>query len=292
MGGDDELFDDDPEASELFGTNDALGWAEAPGPVTRKHFKLSQLPGRTLSSTLTIAADAASVTVVEDGEGGQLGLEAVLESNLGKPLELDELTLVLRDADGDLLDIADHWINTKFSRSQEVVCDFRFGPSVLSHCRAIELLVDYEYEFQSLVAVANTDGVDFLGEEFHRNRFDVTTRVSPSRPGFPTFDVRLTGFVGYTWESEIEVIIELSEVGETDSTSRDVVIALRDKSGTIMTRETCSLSRTTAATGAVGKATLALAPNQIAGLSRIDVGVSGSIERRELLGAFALVAVN
>jgi hypothetical protein len=294
VAGDGDVFDDDLGLDELFESEGEAGESGEPGSAaTRKRLcKLDRVSGGGGSETLELLADGARVTLVEGEEGDQLLLDATLVNHLERPLELDELVLVLRDGAGALLDVVDRWVNTKFARSQEIIGEFDCGPGVAAEVATVEVVAEIDFAFQGLMALGHVEDVPFLGEVPHRRVVAVDTRVAPAQRGWPSWDIQLAAFVGYSWEAEVEVILDLREHGECADGSREIIVALRDAEGGLIAKEALALDKVGATCRTRAKVHFTLPPHELPGLSRIDVAVAGSCVRRECLGTFEIVRMH
>ncbi len=271
--GERNVFDNDEELAELFdGLSGATLATERDG-IMFKRLVLTDR-GAATSTALELAADEAKVTVVPDDDAGRLRLEVTIRNRLGVAVELEELYMLARRADGTLLDYATHWISTTFSQAQEVVHDFMFPAGVVEDVESLEVWVDYEFEFRRLMAAAEVCA-PVIDEDSSRARVPLTlsTSVHPGPHPGPAFDVTLSAYCAFVWEPEVSVLLELVEREATEGQPRDLVVALRDGDGEILAKDVVSVSRGTPHTPSLAKLTFNVPASDLARLQRIDVAV-------------------
>lgn len=280
--GDSKKFSD-VDLADLWAANDG-----SPGSEGRMDKKLVVIaPGESVA--LELVSDEAVVTVVAEDDGGRVGLRATVQNTKPWPVELDEVSLIVRDADGAVVDFASHWFNTTFHRTQELVHDFLFPAGVLESLDSVELWVDYDYEIRHLLAVASVEMPNVDPDDVPP-RFPIPLELATNPDGIPgpPMDIKLTAFCALSWEPELTLIAEVSGRG-VGSESFDVVVALRASDESIVAHESMSLSRGSADTPSIAKLTLAVPLEALASIVRVDVALLGTVEAHESLGRFQLM---
>ncbi len=273
-------LDDDIDSDELFGDDeDSLSSA-------RKTFQVAAREGVDPpdESIIELSSDfeLSYAYAYDDEEDGSVFLKGSITNRRDKPVRLGALVLVARDADGQLLDCVCDSIERTFSQAQELFCEFDLDGGVIQKIARIDLVVEYGYEFQRIVAAADLSAPDLESTSKLRIPLDLRVKTAPQKPGEPTFECELVADVWNHWDDwHVVVVARIDEKSPNLERDRDVLIALRDADGKVIAKED-SYGQAVPG-GAVHREEIEIPTSKLSRLSRIDVGVKGSVERVELL---------
>ena len=244
------------------------------------------LPGG--SGVLAIAADECTIRFVDTGADCTLYVDGRVQNLYGKPVELDEVTLVARGVDGRVLDTDSHWMNAKFSKSQELVAQFDLGGGILDAVERIDLVAHYDFDFKSVLAAANCTPPDPDAVGPARRSIPLMSLLCPDGQPGVAFAVRVGAFLTAGADCTLDVLVEVEEGVTSRDANHDLIVALRGDGGRILARETTGLVLPISDASGIGKVRFELPAEHVRALRRIDVAMMGTCRRCEYVGSFAV----
>ncbi len=269
---------DEEDLDDLFGpADDELDDDEDGEPAERGPqrlpLKLRLVEGS--ADILELAGGSASLVALLDNDGAnRLQLNATLMNLIQPAVELNELQLVLRDAEGRLLDVTSHYVNTRFQRAQEVVAELHMEPGSIAAAAQVELNATCSWEFRSRLLQADLH-LETPPTEGQRVRWIHAREESAPASGAPPIQAEVEGYLLMRYEPQSYFILRLTELASSIDSSRELALALRDASGRVITRQNAWANLPTAAPTTLKVAVYANEPASLLRAARLDLGVKG-----------------
>lgn len=281
------------DLDDLFGPSDdepQEGQPTEPAALRRTlRLRPLELPPHAHTPTLEIAGSSARLVVIQENDGAaRLQLNATLMNLIQPSLELNELQLILRTADGRLLDLHTHYVNTRFQRAQELVAELHIGAGVIDSAGRVDIVAQSSYEFRARLLQA-TLHLDALPTEGQRLAWITDREPSPPPPGTPDLLVDLEGFLDLRYEHHAEFILQITERSPSQDPSREVVIALRDAQGRVIARQNAWANLSTQTPTTLKITLYSNETNQLSRATSVDLAIKGFRRAQEHIASFEIL---
>lgn len=202
---------------------------------------LSRLPLPSAPLALKLDEQDFELRVLCDDNDGELHITTTLHGLAEAPLDLDGIQILLRDAEGRLLDLAEASPSGRFRRSQELVFECSVGVESLERMDTLEFRVGYRHKARFLGARARLEPLGELKRFPHRDRWPFVLEELPAPPGLRAPRLEVALFEGRAWSPNADLVLLAEDLGGSLS-SLELAAALRDEQGAVLARETAWLS--------------------------------------------------
>lgn len=221
--------DDDNNLDDLFGPSVDDPFDGAPVPLQVQIVQLQE--GE--SPLIGMAHGGLRVNEIRQDDHAELRLSTTLINfNQHLTVTLRELVMVLRDAQGDLLEVLDDWLETEFRHSQELLPSFIVSHEALEALDTFHILARVEVEFRARLLTAACALPDPTGP-----RRRLALDPSPVRaPRGLDLSASLALFIHSPGSPRLEMILEVEDRTRSTDRSRDLVVAFRDADGRLLHR--------------------------------------------------------
>jgi len=245
---------------------------------------LDAIEGPPLGDVLALDPQGLQLTISRDEDDATLHLAAAVANLSPYGVELDQVSVVLRDARGALLDCAELSVGVSFRKAQEVLGDVELSLEALDTFDTIELWGVVNYDVTARVYEGVLDACDPGPRGRYRRAWPVEPLPVQPRPGEPELRVDLAAFFGYRYDSFAEVVFTLQDPTRQIE-SADCVVVLRDADGELIGKEQTWM-RDLRGAPVAQKATLDLLRSLLRRVRKVEVALKGRVQRTERLGVF------
>lgn len=280
---------DDLDIDDLFSDAFDPDDGEPMQPSRKGKLVLNSVDAGSLSETLSLNPKGLELTFEEEDYGDTLELRAALTNDSDCLVELTQLMATLRSGEGHLVDQAWDSFDSKFSKTQEIVSEFRFGTRALALAETLDLTVSYGLEFQTVLAASAVEALDVQSKCPQRNPIPLEIERPPVKKGQPEFDLEVGAMFGHDGcNPYLEVVLTLLEHTPSATPHRDVVVALRDAKGKVVAKESDFFDTAGLSAPHSAKFSFDLKLKELRTVRRVDIAAKGECRRVERLGRFAI----
>lgn len=273
----------DRDLEELFasGADDEEAEEER---LLRQPCPLVPVQGPALGEVLSLDVAGPQLELTRDDDDATLHLVATVTNHGPGTVELGEMTVVLRDPQGRLLDCATLSVDVSFRRAQEVLGDVDVSLEALAEFETIELWGAAKYNVTARVFDGVFDPWEAGPKARHRKRWPVESLPVEPRPGEPELRVDLAAFTGHSYSPFADFVFTLHDVSRAIE-SADAVLVLRDADAQIVAKEKVWLRDLHGAPSA-SKVNFDIERPQLRRARKVELVLKADIERTERLGVF------
>jgi hypothetical protein len=244
------------------------------------------IEGTQNSDVLTVVPGTCAIELeLEDKTMPWLGIDAVLENRLPRPVKLVALDLAVRDNLGGLLDCERRTLRDQFWHHGRLSARLAFTSGTFDRASAVDLMITHEVSFHNRVLVADLTPNDGTPLD---TRTPWAYTLKPIEPGYPQFDARVAIFLPAAVYSRCRIVVELAQrTPLREASPVDVVFAMRNRGGSVVEQTTHKVTLENGGPTYV-HAELNLTIQQLRTARRLEIGVAGTTRRTERVAAFTI----
>ena len=302
----------------LFGIDDPLE------PLTRlmvglrrSSHSLEIQPAQRCSETVSLALDSLLLQSSHDEASGTFYLDAELTTHLAAAVRLQQIQVVFRGEEDELLDQDGYWANMLTiphhsqalqgrdgERSSALVdfspkpttlhLQFGLGGGTVEQARTMELFADYEFDFSQAIATGTCSAPPLKerGSDPYRVAWPIAMQSLIPGLGEPSVEVEASMYAGFRYETQLEVLLKLTELSASRNHTRELLVSLRDHFGGLVATESNAVTMNGPMSPSFVHVRFSLPREEIMRVRRFDLTLEGTCTRCELLGVFKISAVS
>lgn len=279
---------DDLNIDELFGDPEAVVSTGFRAGRVMRPYRTQMTTSTAVSSALAIAPDGLRVHYRRDGSSSYMQVQTRFVNRVPAQISLSDVRAIPRDERGAVLDTDYSYRQGTVDEVYDFIHEFDFDGPVVDRARTLDLLCQYEFNFSVVVATVQFNRIDVRGNEAHRHELPI--RISRPDPvdGMPGFEIDCALHTGYRSGPFLGAIVQLAERTPSLDRSRELILTLYGEDDLMLGRETRHMRLPSTVLPIAAKDRFDVPGAQLRRATRLEIRVSGTVDRIELLGSFPL----
>lgn len=258
----------------------------SPTDWTTRPVSVPDTPVDTDAERTVLLPESPTFRVLSEGWRRRLSIQAWVHNPHGVLVDLQQLRVALRDADGRALDVLEAGIHQPAAELQFVRCRPQVSPGTLIEARQADLWLDYAYEVrQPLARLTTAEMTPRLDDGY---RLPVAVEAARVEPGALPVDVAVRVFHGHSYDGFVQVVVELTPRFRQSELSARVRVLVRDEAGMALGAGAESVSFPTDGTAAVVSLSVDLPRSRIGQVRSIELDLEARRDLHVRLGRYAL----